>query len=101
MITGSKGQIGVRACTESLMTLGPAKHEKVAIYAVNQRISNVCRVSQNYIFLTVATSFTPTGACIICFGEELLFLCFRAPVTDYPNSFLAIASNCLLSSVSS
>ncbi len=25
-------------------TLGPAKHEEAAIYAVNQRISNVCRI---------------------------------------------------------
>ena len=28
-----------------LLTLGPAKHEKVAIYVVNQRISNVCRIA--------------------------------------------------------
>ena len=28
-----------------LLNLGPAKHEKVAIYAVNQRISNVCRIA--------------------------------------------------------
>ena len=27
------------------LTLGPAKHEKVAIYVVNQRISNVCRIA--------------------------------------------------------
>ena len=27
------------------LNLGPAKHEKVAIYAVNQRISNVCRIA--------------------------------------------------------
>ena len=26
-------------------TLGPAKPEKVAIYIVNQRISNVCRIA--------------------------------------------------------
>ena len=26
-------------------TLGPAKHEKVAIYVVNKRISNVCRIA--------------------------------------------------------
>ena len=38
---GSKGQKAVRACTIRLLNLGPAKHEKVAIYAVNQRISNV------------------------------------------------------------
>ena len=39
----SWGQKAVRACTIRLLNLGPAKHEKVAIYAVNQRISNVCR----------------------------------------------------------
>ena len=41
LISGSKGQKVVRACTIRLLNLGPAKHEKVAIYAVNQRISNV------------------------------------------------------------
>ena len=41
MISGSKGQKVVRACTIRLLNLGPSKHEKVAIYAVNQRISNV------------------------------------------------------------
>ena len=35
------GQKVVRACTIRLLNLGSAKHEKVAIYAVNQRISNV------------------------------------------------------------
>ena len=28
-----------------LLNLGPAKHEKVAIYAVNQRLSHVCRIA--------------------------------------------------------
>ena len=28
-----------------LLNLGPAKHEKVAIYVVNQQISNVCRIA--------------------------------------------------------
>ena len=41
MMPGSKAQKAVRACTIRLLNLGPAKHEKVAIYAVNQRISNV------------------------------------------------------------
>ena len=41
MISGSKDQKVVRACTIRLLNLGPAKHEKVAIYVVNQRISNV------------------------------------------------------------
>ena len=41
MISGSKDQKVVRACTIRLLNLGPATHEKVAIYVVNQRISNV------------------------------------------------------------
>ena len=41
MISGSKGQKVVRACTIRLLNLEPAKHEKIAIYAVNQWISNV------------------------------------------------------------
>ena len=44
MMPGSKGQKAVHACMIRLLNLGPAKHEKVAIYAVNQRISNVCRI---------------------------------------------------------
>ena len=38
MISGSKA---VRACTIRRLNLGPAKHEEVAIYAVNLRIPNV------------------------------------------------------------
>ena len=45
MISGSKDQKVVRACTIRLLNLGPAKHEKVAIYAVNQRISNVLELT--------------------------------------------------------
>ena len=45
MMPGSKVQKAVRACTIKLLNLGPAKHEKVAIYAVNQRISNVYRIA--------------------------------------------------------
>ena len=41
MISGAKGQKIVRACTIRLLNLGSAEHEKIAIYAVNQRISNV------------------------------------------------------------
>ena len=44
MIPESKGQKVVRACTIKLLILGLAKHEKVAIYAVNQRISNAPRI---------------------------------------------------------
>ena len=45
MIQGSKGQKAVHACMIRLLNLGPAKHEKVAICVVNQRISNVCRIA--------------------------------------------------------
>ena len=44
-ISESKGQKAVHACMIRLLNLGPAKHEKVAIYAVNQRLSNVCRIA--------------------------------------------------------
>ena len=41
MILGSKGQKAGHACMIKLLNLGPAEHEKVAIYMVNQRIPNV------------------------------------------------------------
>ena len=40
----SKGQKVVHACMKRLLNLGPAKHEEIAIYEVNQRILNVCRI---------------------------------------------------------
>ena len=46
MISGSKGQKDVHACMIGLFTLGPAKYEEVAIYAVNLRIPNICRIAQ-------------------------------------------------------
>ena len=46
MMPGSKGQKAVHACMIRLLNLGPAKHEKVAIYAINLRISNVCRIAK-------------------------------------------------------
>ena len=46
MMSGSKGQTAVRACTIRCLTLGPAEHEKVAIYVVNQRISNVSELRE-------------------------------------------------------
>ena len=45
MIPVSKGQKAVRAYTIRLLSLGHAKYEKVAIYAVNQRISNIWRIA--------------------------------------------------------
>ena len=44
MMPGSKGQKVVLACKIRHLNLGPAKHEEVAIYAVNMRIPNVYRI---------------------------------------------------------
>ena len=44
MISVAKGQKAVHACMIKILTLGPAEHEEVAIYIVNQRIPNVCRI---------------------------------------------------------
>ena len=41
MISGAKGQKAVHACMIRLLNLGPAEHEEVAIYTVDQRIPNV------------------------------------------------------------
>ena len=46
MISGEKGQKAVRACTIRLLNLGPAKHEEVAIYVINQRIPNVLELRE-------------------------------------------------------
>ena len=43
MMPGSKGQNVVLAC--KIRHLRPAKHEEVAIYAVNTRIPNVYRIA--------------------------------------------------------
>ena len=45
MMPGSKGQNVVLACKIRHLNLGPAKHEEVAIYAVNLRIPNVYRIA--------------------------------------------------------
>lgn len=45
MMPGSKGQNAVHACMIRHLNLGPAKHEKGAIYAVNLRISSVSRIA--------------------------------------------------------
>lgn len=42
MLPVSEGQKAVRACEIKRLNLGHAKYEKVAIYAVNQRILNIC-----------------------------------------------------------
>ena len=41
MISGAKDQKAVHACMIRLLNLGPAEHEEVAIYTVNQWIPNV------------------------------------------------------------
>ena len=57
MLSGSKGifpltdaetksQMFIRTFTKCLLNLEAAKHEKVAIYAVNQQTSSVCRIAR-------------------------------------------------------
>ncbi len=46
MMPGSKGQNVVLACKIRHLNLEPAKHEEVAIYAVNMRIPNVYRIAR-------------------------------------------------------
>ena len=46
MITGAKGQKAVHACMIRLLNLGPAEHEEVAIYTVNQWIPNVRKLRE-------------------------------------------------------
>ena len=41
MISGAKVQKTIHACMIRLLNLGPAEHEEVVIYTVNQRIPNV------------------------------------------------------------
>ena len=41
MITGAKGQKAIHACMIKLLNLGPAEHEEIAIYTVNQWTPNV------------------------------------------------------------
>ena len=41
MLSGSKDQKVVRACTIRLLNSGAAKHEEIAIYVVNLWIPNV------------------------------------------------------------
>ena len=45
MIPVSKVQKAVCACTIRLLNLGHGQYEKVAIYVVNQRISNIERIA--------------------------------------------------------
>lgn len=37
------------AFSASRIPLEPDKHEEVAIYAINQQISNVCRIAEVYV----------------------------------------------------
>ena len=62
------------------LNLGPAKHEKVAIYVVNQRISNVCRIagaasqrSNSYASVGTKIPFDP-GIIIILTESRLYFV---------------------------
>ena len=46
MITGAKGQKAIHACMIKLLNLGPAEHEEVVIYTVNQWIPNVRKLRE-------------------------------------------------------
>ena len=64
MISGSKGQKVVRACTIRLLNLGPAKHEKAAIYEVNQRIPNVIGLRSNPVISFAAQKASSEAAVL-------------------------------------
>ena len=49
--------------------MGPAKHEKVAIYKVNQRISNVCRIVKAALQRKQSVIFTTNIKKTCCFSE--------------------------------
>ena len=50
---GAKDQNVVLACKIRHLNLGPAKHEEVAIYAVNIRIPNVYRIAPLQVTLAI------------------------------------------------
>ena len=72
MMPGSKGQKAVHACMIRLLNLGPAKHEKVAIYAVNQRISNVYIIAG--AALQRSNSYASVGGKIL-FDPNIIITC--------------------------
>jgi len=45
MMLGAKSSKAVHACMIRLLNLGPTKHEKAAIYAVNQWIFHVWQIA--------------------------------------------------------
>ena len=57
-----------------ILNLGPAKHEKVAIYVVNQQISNVCRIA--------GAALQRSNPCII---RVQLFTGMNADIPDKKN----------------
>ena len=45
-IPGSKVTNAEHACMQRHLNLNPVKHEEVAIYVINQRIPNVCKIAR-------------------------------------------------------
>ena len=72
MISGSKGQKAVRACTIRLLNLGPAKHEEAAIYAVNQRIPNVLELRELF-YSGAIRGYQMRGK--IHFDPHIIYIC--------------------------
>ena len=72
MISGSKGQKAVRACTIRLLNLGPAKHEEAAIYAVNHRITNVLELRELF-YIGAIRGYQMRGK--IPFDPHIIYIC--------------------------
>ena len=71
MIPSSKGH-AFHACMIRLLNLGPAKHEKAAIYIVNQRISNVCRIAGAASHFMLSQSVSRPVYCSPCCSKIAL-----------------------------
>ena len=67
MISGSKVQKVVRACTIRLLDLETARHEEVAIYEVNQRIPNVIGLRSNPV-ISIAAQKASSEAAVLARG---------------------------------
>ena len=82
-----------------LLNLGPAKHEKVAIYVVNQRISNVCSIaraasqrsnSQTSVVVKMLC-IKYKAICISFFIQKWILLLFLYPYMDIFQLTIAIS----------
>ena len=69
---GSKGQKAVHTCMIRLLNLRPAKHEEVAIYIVNLRIPNVCRIVR--VCFATEQSVAFVGANTFCPQHHIIYI---------------------------